>query len=60
MHKDPPPGILERPPKVIVTYGLLTGFVAGVVVFGIWSLFMAGSAQKPAPSQLPPITDRAR
>ena len=59
MHKDPPPGLLERAPKVIITYGLLTGFVAGVVVFGIWSLFMGGSTPKPAP-QLSPLTERAR
>ncbi len=51
MHKDPPPGVLERGPKVIIIYGLLTGFIAGVVVFGAWSLFSAGqtpSRQQPS------------
>ena len=50
MHKDPPPGLLERPPKVIILYGLLTGFVVGVVVIGTWSLF---SSHQP-PAQQPP------
>ena len=30
MHKDPPPSLLERPPSVVVTWGLVTGFVAGI------------------------------
>ena len=46
MHKDPPPSLLERPPKIIITYGVLTGFVAGFVVFGAWSLFTAGSTPR--------------
>lgn len=58
MHKDPPPGLLERPPKIIVVYGLLTGFVAGVVVIGAWSLLSSGYAP---PVQDPQsITDRVR
>ncbi|MFN2508222.1 MAG: hypothetical protein ABR589_05565 [Chthoniobacterales bacterium] len=39
MHKDPPPGLLERPIGVVVIYGLLIGIVAGVLVFGVWSFF---------------------
>ena len=39
MHKDPPPSLLERPISVIVTYGMLIGFVAGIVTAGVWSLF---------------------
>jgi hypothetical protein len=58
MHKDPPPGLLERAPRVIVIYGLLTGFVAGVVVFGVWSLFTANPA--PRPEQPSAIADRVR
>ena len=59
MHKDPPPGLLERRPKVIILYGLLTGFVAGVVVVGAWSLFTSGHT--PLPKQPPPpIADRVR
>lgn len=58
MHKDPPPGLLERPPKVIILYGLLTGFVAGVVVIGTWSLFTSGDTQAPKPP--PAIADRVR
>ena len=58
MHKDPPPGLLERPPKIIITYGLLTGFVAGFVVFGAWSLFTSGYSP---PVQDPTvITDKVR
>ena len=57
MHKDPPPGILERQPKVIAVYGLLTGFVAGIIVFGAWALFSANSHPLPRPN---PITDRVR
>ena len=58
MHKDPPPGLLERPPKVIILYGLLTGFVAGVVVIGTWSLFSSGYTPPPQPPSS--IADRAR
>ncbi|HSH38134.1 MAG TPA: hypothetical protein VK993_05050 [Chthoniobacterales bacterium] len=47
MHKDPPPGLLERAPQVIIVYGLLTGFVAGVVFFGAWSLFSGAATGKP-------------
>jgi len=39
MHKDPPPGLLERPISVVVAYGVLTGFVAGIVIAGVWSFF---------------------
>ena len=39
MHKDPPPGLLEKPTGTIVTYGVLIGFVAGIVSAGIWSFF---------------------
>jgi hypothetical protein len=39
MHKEPPPGLLQRAPSVVVTYGLLTGFVAGIVCAGVWSFF---------------------
>ena len=53
MHKDPPPGLLERPFQVIVTYGVLTGFVAGVIVFGAWTLF-SGPRAYTAKSQYPP------
>jgi hypothetical protein len=58
MHKDPPPGILERPPKVIITYGLLTGFVVGIVVIGTWSLFTTGHTKPPKPP--PPVADKMR
>ena len=58
MHKDPPPSLLERPPKVIILYGLLTGFVAGVVVIGTWSLFTSGQTRPPKPP--PAISDRMR
>ena len=58
MHKDPPPGLLERRTKIIVFYGLLTGFVAGVVVFGAWSLFSAGQTPRSQPPSA--LTDRAR
>jgi hypothetical protein len=39
MHKDPPPSLLERPLGVMVTYGMLIGFVAGVLTAGVWSFF---------------------
>ena len=39
MHKDPPPSLLERPISVIVTYGMLIGFVAGILTAGVWSFF---------------------
>ena len=58
MHKDPPPGLLERRPKIIIIYGLLTGFVAGVVVFGAWSLFSAGNT--PPRQQPSALIDRVR
>ena len=58
MHKDPPPGLLERAPRVIVVYGLLTGFAAGVVVFGAWSLISGAYSTKP--SYPPPLTERVR
>ena len=50
MHKDPPPGLLERSTQTIVVYGVLTGFVAGVVCFGAWSLISGAYSGKP---QLP-------
>jgi hypothetical protein len=31
--------MLQRPASVVVTYGLLTGFVAGIVCAGVWSFF---------------------
>ena len=58
MHKDPPPGLLERPVQAIVLYGLLTGFVAGVVFFGAWSLFSGAYSGKPTPPA--PLADRVR
>ena len=39
MHKDPPPGLLEKPTGAVITYGVLIGFVAGVVCAGVWSFF---------------------
>jgi hypothetical protein len=39
MHKDLPPTLLERPISVMVTYGMLIGFVAGIVTAGVWSFF---------------------
>ena len=39
MHKDPPPGLLEKSTGTVVTSGLLIGFVAGIVCAGIWSFF---------------------
>ncbi len=58
MHKDPPPGLLERRTKVIVVYGVLTGFVAGVVFFGAWSLFTGAYSGKPNYPSV--ITDRVK
>ena len=58
MHKDPPPGLLERPPKAIILYGLLTGFIAGVVVIGTWSLF--SSPGRPAAQPPAALTERAK
>ena len=58
MHKDAPPSLLERPPKIIIMYGLLTGFIAGFVVFGAWSLLTSGYTP---PVQDPTaLTDRVR
>lgn len=59
MHKDPPPGLLERPAQAIIVYGLLTGFVAGVVFFGVWSLVSGAHSAKPQYSP-PPIAERLR
>jgi hypothetical protein len=39
MHKDLPPTLLERPISVMVTYGMLIGFFAGIVTAGVWSFF---------------------
>jgi hypothetical protein len=39
VHKDPPPTLLERPLQVVITSGLLIGFVAGALTFAIWSFF---------------------
>jgi hypothetical protein len=39
MHKDPPPGLLEKSTGTVVTYGVLIGFVAGIVCAGVWSFF---------------------
>ena len=58
MHKDPPPGLLERPPKVIILFGLLTGFVAGIVVIGTWTLF--SSHQRAVPQPPATLTEQAR
>lgn len=58
MHKDPPPGLLERPPKIIIMYGLLTGFVAGFVVVGAWSLLTSGYT--PPAQDATAITDKVR
>ncbi len=58
MHKDPPPTMLERPVQVIVVYGLLTGFVAGVVFFGAWSLFSGAYSGKP--NYPPPVAERMK
>ena len=58
MHKDPPPSLLERTPKIIVMYGLLTGFVAGFVVFGAWSLLTSGYTPPVQDPQA--ITDQMR
>lgn len=58
MHKDPPPGLLERPVQVIVVYGVLTGFVAGVVFFGAWALFTGAQTGKPNYPSV--ITERVR
>lgn len=58
MHKDPPPGLLERPPKIIIIYGLLTGFVVGFVVLGTWSLFTSGNRMPPKPPEA--IAERVR
>jgi hypothetical protein len=58
MHKDPPPGLLERAPKVIVLYGLLTGFVVGIVVIGTWSLFTTGYTAPPTPPA--PLADKVK
>ena len=58
MHKDPPPGLLERPAQAIIVYGLLTGFVAGVIFFGAWSLISGARTGKP---QYPaPIAERLK
>jgi len=46
MHKDPPPTLLERPVRDIVLHGLLTGFVASLVVFGAWSLLSANKSDQ--------------
>ena len=43
---------------MIVIYGLLTGFVVGIVVIGTWSLFTTGHTAPPKPP--PPIADKIR
>ncbi len=52
MHKDPPPTLLERPLQVVITYGLLIGFVAGALTCAVWSFFSVvshgGAEQKQA------------
>lgn len=51
MHKDPPPGLLERPIGVVVTYGLLIGFIAGIICSGAWS-FVASVNDRGKPAEL--------
>ena len=58
MHKDPPPGLLERPISVIVTYGLVIGFIAGVVCAGAWSF--VSSVNNRTGRYEPPLTQRGR
>ena len=57
MHKDPPPGLLERPLGVVVTYGLLIGFIAGIVTAGVWSFF---STVNNRGRFEPPVTHQSR
>ena len=57
MHKEPPPGILERPISVVVTYGMLIGFLAGVVTAGVWSFF---STVNDRSRYEPPVVNRGR
>ncbi len=59
MHKDAPPGLLERPVGVVVTYGLVTGFVAGALVFAGWSFFSSMAAKESkTPPPLPLLQQR--
>jgi hypothetical protein len=43
VHKDAPPTLLERPLQVVITSGLLIGFLAGALTFAVWSFFAAVS-----------------
>jgi hypothetical protein len=45
MHKDPPPGLLERPAGVVVTYGLLAGFLLGLIVSAGWTFVSSVNAR---------------
>ncbi|CAA9219863.1 MAG: hypothetical protein AVDCRST_MAG42-511 [uncultured Chthoniobacterales bacterium] len=60
MHKDPPPSLLERPFQVIVVYGVITGFVAGVIVFGAWTLVSGPRDYTPKAQYPTSISDRER
>ena len=57
MHKDPPPSLLERPPSVVVTWGLVTGFVAGIICAGVWSFF---SSVNDRGRYEPPVVQKSR
>jgi hypothetical protein len=52
MHKDPPPGLLERSIAEIVIHGMVVGFVASVVFFGGWAL-VSNSNLAPRDSNAP-------
>lgn len=58
MHKDPPPGLFDRPAGVIVTYGLLTGFLAGVLVFAAWSFLAKVNSSDPTKFEPPLVQQR--
>jgi hypothetical protein len=51
VHKDPPPTLLERPLQVVITYGMLIGFVAGALTFAVWSFFAAVTQGGPQAKQ---------
>ncbi len=57
MHKDQPPGLLEKPFSVIVSYGLLIGFVAGTLTFTGWSFFSSVTQRGTIAS---PLSQRGR